>query len=197
MKSPVFFSHPQALVETEHIGAGTRIWAFAHVMKGAQVGRDCNIGEGVFIEGGARIGDGVTVKNGALIWEGVTIEDGVFVGPGALFTNDLYPRSPRLPQAKSRYDDKGGWLTPTLVQRGASIGAGAVILAGITIGEYATVGAGAVVVKDVPAYALVVGAGQAAGWVCECGRPLAFKATKSACLCGLKYLKKNKGVERA
>lgn len=196
MSTPVFFAHPQALVESEHIGSGTRIWAFAHVMKGARVGRDCNIGEGAFIEGGARVGDGVTVKNGALVWEGVTLEDGVFVGPGVLFTNDLRPRSPRLPQAKARYEDKGGWLVPTLVQRGASLGAGAVILAGVTVGDYATVGAGALVTKDVPSYALVLGTNKLAGWVCECGRSLAFKGALAACLCRLKYRKKGAAVSR-
>lgn len=197
MSSPIFFAHAQALVETEHIGSGTRIWAFAHVMKGARVGRDCNIGEGAFIEGGARVGDGVTIKNGALVWEGVTLENGVFVGPGVLFTNDLRPRSPRLPQAKSRYEDKGGWLVPTLVQRGAALGAGAVILAGVTIGEYATVGAGALITKDVPSYALVLETNKRVGWVCECGRSLSFKGPVASCLCRLKYRKKGASVSRA
>src|SRR5512146_3057238 len=147
------FVHPLAIVESDDIGPGTRIWAFSHVMRGASIGANCNVGEHSFIEAGAAIGDNVTIKNGNLIWEGVTIEDGVFVGPNVLFTNDLYPRSPRLPQARDRYQDHG-WLVPTRVQHGASLGAGAVIVAGVTIGEFALVGAGAVVTQDIPAHAL-------------------------------------------
>ncbi len=182
------FVHPMAIVESDAIGPGTRIWAFSHVMRGATVGANCNIGEHSFVEAGAEIGDNVTVKNGNLIWEGVTIEDGVFVGPNVLFTNDLYPRSPRLPQAHARYQDHG-WLTPTRVRHGASLGAGAVIVAGVTIGEYALVGAGAVVTQDVPPHALVVGnPARVRGWVCECGQPLEFEGRPARCAeCGLEF----------
>lgn len=139
--------HPQALVETPDVGAGTRVWAFAHILPGARVGADCNICDGVFIEGGATVGDRVTVKCGVQLWDGVTLEDDVFVGPNATFTNDLFPRSRQHPAEYAR----------TLVRAGASIGANATILAGITIGERAMVGAGAVVTKDVPPGAVVVG----------------------------------------
>ncbi len=192
------FVHPLAIVESDDIGPGTRIWAYSHVMRGASVGANCNIGEHSFVEAGASIGDNVTVKNGNLIWEGVTIEDGVFVGPNVLFTNDLYPRSPRLPQAHRRYQDHR-WLTPTRVRYGASIGAGAVIVAGVTIGEFALVGAGAVVTQDVPAHALVVGnPARIRGWVCECGQPLEFEDGHARCgECGLEFVREGEAVRAA
>lgn len=151
-----FFQHSHALVESRSIGKGTRIWAFAHVMKGARIGRDCNIGDHCFVESGARIGNGVTIKNGVQVWEGVTLGDFAFVGPNATFTNDLYPRSPRLPLVAARYKTKA-WVGKTRVGKGATIGANATILCGIKIGTFATVAAGAVVTKDVPAYSLVAG----------------------------------------
>src|SRR5579883_2860068 len=132
------YVHPLALVEGE-VGEGTRVWAFAHVMRGAIVGRDGNIGDHAFIESGARLGDGVTVKNGVLIWDGVTIGDGVFVGPGVVFTNDRTPRSARMEGLAPA--EAQGWLTPTVVEAGASLGAGAVIVAGVRIGRLALVGA--------------------------------------------------------
>jgi UDP-2-acetamido-3-amino-2,3-dideoxy-glucuronate N-acetyltransferase len=142
-------THPLALCESEDVGTGTRIWPFAHVMAGAHVGAGCNICEGAFIETGAWVGDGVTVKNGVLIWDRVVIEDYVFLGPGAVFTNDLFPRA----GAGKSHDD----FLPTLVQRGATIGANATLVCGVTIGHHAFVGAGAVVTRDVPAHALVFG----------------------------------------
>jgi acetyltransferase-like isoleucine patch superfamily enzyme len=151
------------------IGAGTAVWAFAHVQAGATVGVDCNVGEHCFIESGAVVGDRCTVKNGVAIWRGVTLEEGVFVGPGVVFTNDLRPRSPRMPHVSARYEDDR-WLVPTTVERGATIGAGAMILAGVVIGSFAMVGLGAVVTRDVPAHALVVGNPvRTVGFVCECG----------------------------
>lgn len=141
------FIHPQALVETEDVGAGTRVWAFAHLLPGAAVGRDCNICDGVFIEGDVVVGDRVTVKCGVQLWNGVTLEDDAFIGPNATFTNDPFPRSREYPSSFPR----------TVVRRGASIGANATLLPGITIGERAMVGAGAVVTRDVPARAIVVG----------------------------------------
>jgi acetyltransferase-like isoleucine patch superfamily enzyme len=124
-----------------------------------------------------------------MIWEGITIEDGVFVGPHVFFTNDLYPRSPRLPQASYRYHKVEDWLEPTLIKHGASLGAAAVILAGITIGRFAMVGAGAIVTHDVPEYALVRGnPARVKGWVCQCGQPLHFQDGNAICLkCRLEY----------
>ena len=141
------FIHPQALCESAHIGEGTRVWAFAHVLPGATVGRDCNLCDGVFVENDVRIGDRVTVKCGVQLWDGVTLEDDVFVGPNATFTNDAFPRSRQRPRAFLR----------TTVECGASIGANATILPGITIGRGAMVGAGAVVTRSVPRWAIVAG----------------------------------------
>jgi UDP-2-acetamido-3-amino-2,3-dideoxy-glucuronate N-acetyltransferase len=156
------FIHPTALVESDDVGAGTRVWAFAHILAGAVVGAKCKIGDHAFIESGATLGDRVTVKNGCLIWHGVHIGDEVFLGPNVVFTNDLRPRV----RFQTGPDD---WLE-TEVRAGASLGANSTILCGLTIGENALVGAGSVVVKDVPSHALVVGnPGSQRGWVCECG----------------------------
>lgn len=165
------YVHPQAICESDQVGPGTKVWAFAHVMKGSVIGSDCNVCDHAFIESGAVIGDRVTIKNRAMIWDGVVIEDDVFVGPGAVFTNDLYPRSHRDPKAPRRRVDE--WLVRTTVRNGASIGAGAVIVCGHTIGRFATVGAGAVVTHDVPDHRLVVGnPARIVAWVSRCGRPL-------------------------
>jgi acetyltransferase-like isoleucine patch superfamily enzyme len=143
-----YFSHPHALVEPgAAIGERTRIWAFAHVLGGARIGADCNICDHVFIENDVIIGDRVTVKCGVQLWDGLRVANDAFIGPNATFTNDLFPRSKEYPE---RFPE-------THVQTGASIGANATILAGVTIGEKAMVGAGAVVTTDVPPYAVVVG----------------------------------------
>jgi UDP-2-acetamido-3-amino-2,3-dideoxy-glucuronate N-acetyltransferase len=166
------YIHPAALVETEQIGLGTRIWAFTHVSKDAIVGSSCNIGSHCYLESGVKIGDRVTIKNGNNLWIGITIGDGAFVGPQVVFTNDLRPRSPRLPQAARRYSSQE-WLSPTVVEEGASIGAGAVILAGVSLKRFCMVAAGALVTKTVPAHALVMGSpARTAGWVCCCGEKL-------------------------
>jgi acetyltransferase-like isoleucine patch superfamily enzyme/dTDP-4-dehydrorhamnose 3,5-epimerase-like enzyme len=144
---PRFFSHPNALVETEQVGAGTRVWAFAHVLPGAVIGRDCNICDHVFIENDVVVGDRVTVKCGVQLWDGVTLEDDVFIGPNATFTNDPFPRSRKYPERFAR----------TVVRAGASIGANATLLPGIEIGRGAMVGAGAVVTRDVPPGVVVTG----------------------------------------
>lgn len=157
------------------IGARTRVWAHAHVMVGAVVGADCNIGEGAFVETGARLGDRVTVKNGVLIWDGVVVEDDVFLGPGVLFTNDLRPRS-RRPSV----------VVPTLVQQGASIGAGAVVVCGTKLGRWCMIAAGAVVTRSVAAHALVAGVpARRVAWVCRCAATL----TDDLCCpdCGTAY----------
>lgn len=141
------FIHSHALCESERVGDRTRIWAFAHVLPGAVIGEDCNICDGVFVENDVVIGDRVTVKCGVQIWDGITLESDVFVGPNATFTNDLFPRSKQYPESFGR----------TLVQSGASIGANATILPGLTIGSGAMIGAGSVVTRDVPQNAIVVG----------------------------------------
>jgi acetyltransferase-like isoleucine patch superfamily enzyme len=184
------FIHPSAIVETRHIGEGTRIWAYTHVMDGVSIGTDCNIGEHCFVESGASIGNQVTIKNGNMIWEGVHLEDGVFVGPQVIFTNDLYPRSPRLPQVKRRYADRA-WLKSTVIKHGASVGAGAVLLAGVSIGEFCLVGAGSLVTKNLPRHALAVGRpARVRGWVCQCGQPLAFVNGAARCSrCDLQFAK--------
>lgn len=141
------FIHPQALCESSAIGSGSRIWAFAHVLPGARIGRDCNICDGVFVENDVTVGDRVTVKCGVQLWDGIRLEDDVFVGPNATFTNDRFPRSKAYPEK----------FALTVVQHGASIGANATILPGIEIGAGAMVGAGAVVTRSVPPNAIVVG----------------------------------------
>ncbi len=141
------FIHPNSDVQSQHIGEGTRVWQYVVILPGASIGRDGNICSHCFIENKVVVGDRVTVKCGVQLWDGVTLEDDVFVGPNVTFTNDLHPRS-RNPDAK---------LLPTVVKKGASIGANATILAGVTIGEGAMVGAGAVVTKNVPAGVTVVG----------------------------------------
>ena len=155
MKKAYF--HPSALVETDRIGAGTRIWAFAHVMAGVVIGADCNIGDHAFVETGATVGNGVTIKNNVLIWKGVHVGDYAFIGPNVVFTNDLRPRSPRMPLMKERGQEEPDWLVETFVGEGASIGANATVLAGVTLGEYCMVGAGSVVTRDVEPFMLVVG----------------------------------------
>lgn len=147
MEQTPFTCHPLADVQSRTIGAGTRIWQFVVVLAGARIGRDCNINAHCFIENDVVLGDNVTVKCGNYLWDGLRLEDNVFVGPNATFTNDKFPRSKVYPDS----------FPVTTVRRGASIGAGAIILPGITIGEGALVAAGALVTRDVPAHALVVG----------------------------------------
>src|SRR5215470_2790865 len=142
-----YFKHPAAIVESENIGAGTRVWAFAHILPGAAVGADCNICDHVFIENDVRVGDRVTIKCGVQLWDGVTLEDDVFIGANVTFTNDAFPRSRQYPEKFLR----------TTVRKGASIGANATILPGLTIGAKAMVGAGAVVTHDAPPNAIVTG----------------------------------------
>lgn len=141
------FVHPQGICETSRIGEGSRVWAFSHVLPGATIGRDVNINDHVFVENDVVIGDRVTVKSGVQLWDGVRLADDVFVGPNVTFTNDPYPRSKHYPEA----------FAVTVVSEGASIGGGAVLLPGVRIGRAAMVGAGAVVTRDVPAHAIVIG----------------------------------------
>src|SRR6516165_3013529 len=142
-----FFKHEHALCETQNVGPGTRIYAFAHVLPGAKLGADCNVCDGVFIENDVVIGDRVTIKCGVQLWDGITIEDDVFIGPNATFTNDRFPRSKVYPEQILR----------TIVRRGSSIGANATILPDIEIGAGAMIGGGTVVTRSVPPNAIAVG----------------------------------------
>lgn len=160
---PPVYIHPKAVVETTRLGAGTRVWAFAHIAAGASVGAQCNVCDHTFIEEGVHVGNRVTIKSGVYLWTGTVVEDDVFIGPNVTFTNDLRPRSRRRPAE---------YLGVT-IRQGASIGAGAILLPGIEIGEYALVGAGAVVTHSVPPYALVYGnPAEKKGEVCRCGATL-------------------------
>jgi UDP-2-acetamido-3-amino-2,3-dideoxy-glucuronate N-acetyltransferase len=183
------FVHAKAINESEQVGGGTRIWAFAHVMRGAVIGTHCNIGDHAFIECGAVLGDGVTVKNGVLVWEGVELEDFVFVGPATVFTNDRFPRSPRNPVVHKRYQTKA-WLERTRVREGASLGANCTLVCGVTIGRYAMVAAGAVVRKDVPNFRIVAGCpAREIGFACMCGQTLPAKGVLRCSACGRTYSK--------
>ena len=142
-----FYKHPQAIVDSEKIGKDTRIWAFVHILRGAQIGCECNICDHVFIENDVIIGDRVTIKSGVQLWDGVNIENDVFVGPNVTFTNDIFPRSKQYPETYLR----------TYIRKGASIGGNATILPGITIGRNAMIGGGAVVTRDVPPNAIAIG----------------------------------------
>ena len=150
-------------------------------MAGAVIGRDCNVGGGAFVESGAIVGDRVTIKNQVMVWNGVVVADDCFLGPGVIFTNDRTPRSPRMPQPAARYvEDR--WLSQTFVGRGASLGAGAIVVCGVIIGQYALVGAGAVVTRDVAAHQLVVGnPARPLGWVCVCGSRLSAELVCGEC----------------
>jgi len=167
-----YFAHAQAIVETHDIGAGTRIWAYAHVMSGAHVGSDCNICDHAFIESGATLGNNVTVKNGVAVWQGVRVEDNVFLGPNCVLTNDYNPRA---------YIKKSGpALETTVIRANATIGANATIVCGITVGQYAFIGAGTVVLKPVLDFALMVGnPARHIGWMCVCAKSLPLRDSRA------------------
>lgn len=171
-----YFVHESSYVdEPVSIGDGTKIWHFSHVMAGCSIGEGCNIGQNVVIAPRVRIGNRVKIQNNVSVYEGVELEDEVFCGPSMVFTNVTTPRSgtPR---------NTAGDYVPTIVKRGASIGANATIVCGYTIGEYAFVGAGSVVTKDVPAYAMVYGnPARIRGYACECGVKLEFDGDKATC----------------
>ena len=162
---PELFFHSTAFIDPgASIGTGTRIWHFCHIMPAAIIGNNCNLGQNVFVDNNVAIGNGVKIQNNVSVYNGVQIEDDVFIGPSVVFTNVINPRS---------FIERKNEFKPTLVKKGASIGANATILCGISIGEYAMIGAGAVVTKDVAAFALVVGnPGRQAGWVSEAGERL-------------------------
>lgn len=184
-----YFAHESAFVDDGvEIGEGTSIWHTSHILKGSRIGRDCKIGQNVVVGPHVTVGNGVKIQNNVSVYEGVTLEDHVFCGPSMVFTNVFNPRS-EIPRMKE--------LRPTLVRQGATLGANSTILCGITIGRYSFVGAGAVVTKDVPDHALVVGnPGRVTGWMCLCGVKLFVKGKKTSCpTCGKKYLLSKQGIK--
>lgn len=175
-----YFSHPTAIVEDGAlIGDDTKIWHFAHVRRGAVIGRGCNIGKDVYVDIEAKMGDRVKVQNFVSIYKGVEIGNDVFVGPSVTFTNDPYPRAEIWDESR---------LKGTRIGNGASIGANATIICGIGLGDYCMVGAGAVVTKDVAPHELVYGnPARHAGWVCFCGRKGEGRGPEFVCKCGKKF----------
>jgi UDP-2-acetamido-3-amino-2,3-dideoxy-glucuronate N-acetyltransferase len=170
---PNVFVHPTAIIdEGVSLGAGTKIWHFAHVVAGAQIGENVMLGQGTYVGGGARIGNGCRIQNVVNVFDAVTLEDDVFVGPCAVFTNVFNPRA---------FLDQKSQYRFTLVQKGATIGANATIVCGNTIGRYAFIGAGAVVTHDVPNFALMMGVPtRQTGWMCQCGTRLpSFEGTST------------------
>lgn len=185
-----YFAHESSYIdEPSEIGEGTKIWHFCHVMSNSKIGRGCNIGQNVVISPGVTLGDNVKIQNNVSVYTGVELEDDVFCGPSMVFTNVVNPRS-----HVSRKDE----YKKTLVKKGSSIGANATVVCGNTIGCYAFIGAGAVVTRDVPDYAMIVGnPGRVAGWMCECGIKLALSKdiqkdeTAVCAACGKGYEKKD------
>ncbi|MBI5145291.1 MAG: Gfo/Idh/MocA family oxidoreductase [Candidatus Omnitrophica bacterium] len=184
-----YYVHPSSCVEQpSKIGKGTKIWYYSHIMPGAKIGRNCNIGQNVFIGSKAVVGDNVKIQNNVSIYDAVKIEDDVFCGPSVVFTNVINPRS---------YISRKHEYKSTQIKKGATLGANATVICGRTIGEYAFVGAGAVVTKDVPAFALVYGnPAKIKGWMCICANKLQFKQNKSTCsICKKKYVLSNGRVK--
>ena len=184
-----YFAHASAYIDDGAvIGEGSKIWHFSHVMPGAVIGARCNLGQNVVVMPRTRIGDNVKVQNNVSIYEGVTLEDDVFCGPSCVFTNVMNPRSHVSRKAEYR---------PTLVRRGASIGANATVVCGVTIGEYAFIGSGAVITQDVLPFALMVGVpARRVGWMCQCGVRLRFSGGEGRCgACGWSYIERDGHVE--
>ena len=185
--------HPSAIVDSgAQLGDGCRVWHFVHISAGARIGSHCSFGQGVYVGDDVLIGHRVKIQNNVSVYTGVILEDDVFCGPSMVFTNVVNPRS-----HVSRKDE----YRQTLVKRGASLGANCTIVCGHTVGAYAFVGAGAVITKDIPDYALVVGnPGRVVGWVCECGVKLAADATvpsQAACsACDRRYVAAGSGLAR-
>ena len=181
MIDPTAFVHESSYVdEGATIGAQSRIWHFCHVMPGAVIGSRCNLGQNVVVMNGVRVGDNCKIQNNVSLYEGVTLEEDVFCGPSMVFTNVMNPRS---------HVSRKNEYRKTLVRRGASIGANATIVCGTTLGEYCFVGAGAVVIRDVPAFAMMAGVpARRIGWMCQCGERLPDKTGDVQCeSCGSRY----------
>ena len=191
---PKFSAHESCYIDDGCVvGDDTKIWHFTHVMSGARIGRGCNIGQNVVVSPDVVVGDNVKIQNNVSLYTGVTLEDDVFCGPSMVFTNVVNPRS----HVSRKHEYK-----QTLVKRGATIGANTTVVCGHTIGCYAFIGAGAVVTKDVPDYALVVGnPGRVTGWMCQCGVKLAGGArppVHATCrACGAHYLSRQRALVRA
>jgi len=183
-----YFVHESSYVdESAEIGAGTKVWHFCHIMPRAKIGERCNIGQNVLVSSDVTLGNNVKIQNNVSLYTGVIVEDDVFLGPSMVFTNVINPRS--------HVNRKDEYKT-TLVRKGASIGANATIVCGITLGKYCFIGAGAVVTKDVPDYALAYGSpARIRGWMCQCGEQLQFNDDTASCrACGDKYKKQNEIV---
>lgn len=182
-----FFIHPTSVIDDEvDIGEGTKIWHFCHIQSGARIGKNCSFGQNVNISNNVKIGNGVKVQNNVSIYEGVELEDYVFCGPSCVFTNDLTPRA-KYPKGNANYKQ-------TIVEKGATIGANATVVCGHKIGKWALIGAGAVVVSNVPAYALMLGVpAKQHGWVCECGEILPNSLICKKC--GRIYKENEEGLE--
>lgn len=180
-----FYVHESSFIDSGvTIGDGTKIWHFCHIQRGASIGTNCILGQNVYIGENVRIGNGVKLQNNVSIFRGVELEDDVFCGPSCVFTNDLNPRA-KYPKGAEHY-------LKTLVKTGASIGANATILCNHTIGCWALIGAGAVVVSDVPDYAIMAGTpAKVIGWACECGKRL---KKNLRCTCGRIYMKSEEGL---
>jgi UDP-2-acetamido-3-amino-2,3-dideoxy-glucuronate N-acetyltransferase len=183
------FIHESAYVDDgAQIGEGTRIWHFSHVNAGAVIGERCSLGQNVVVMNDVRIGNNVKIQNNVSVYDAVELEDDVFCGPSMVFTNVINPRS-HVPR-KSEYKK-------TLVKKGASIGANATIVCGVTLGEYAFIGAGSVVTKDVPPYALIAGVpGRRIGWMCQCGERLPDSGAGTCGTCGTSYESRGETIER-
>ena len=177
MEEKSYFVHESSYVDDDvQIGAGTKVWHFCHIQRGARIGQNCSLGQNVNVGNNVRIGNGVRIQNNVSIYEGVELEDNVFCGPSCVFTNVVTPRA---------HFPVHGVYAKTLIKEGASLGANSTVVCGHTVGRSALVAAGAVVTKDVPDYALVAGvSARQTGWVCECGRVL---NDSLQCECGRRY----------